>query len=277
MSFSQRMGLKPIREIIQSDDIDTPLKNALWDCLHLCIWLNFENEFNYGQAKDSNLELMTYQLWHRFFHLPIDSMPDHFDEVVEHLRKFFFSCTWNECYDLIEFCVEYAPEGMHEALKRMVNRVLEDHLSAYRVVENEISPITTEEEIKSIEAAIDNQELNSGARAHLCAALSMLSDRRSPDYRNSIKESISAVEAVCQQLVGNESATLGQALKRLEQNGEMHQALKAALSSLYGYTSDSDGIRHAMLEEPSVSFADAKFMLVVCTAFVNYMIDKTRT
>ena len=50
--------------------------------------------------------------------------------------------------------------------------------------------------------------------------------------------------------------------------------MKASLSSLYGYTSDADGIRHAMLDEPSLSFTDAKFMLVVCTAFVNYLTGK---
>jgi len=40
---------------------------------------------------------------------------------------------------------------------------------------------------------------------------------------------------------------------------------------MYGYTSDEDGIRHAMLEEPDVGFEDAKFMLVACSAFINYL------
>jgi len=54
----------------------------------------------------------------------------------------------------------------------------------------------------------------------------------------------------------------------------MHHALIKGFSSLYGYTSEADGIRHALLEEPHVGFDEAKYMLVSCSAFVNYLIAK---
>jgi hypothetical protein len=47
--------------------------------------------------------------------------------------------------------------------------------------------------------------------------------------------------------------------------------LKSAFLSLYGYTSDANGIRHALLEEAQLTFEDAQFMLVACSAFVNYL------
>jgi hypothetical protein len=50
--------------------------------------------------------------------------------------------------------------------------------------------------------------------------------------------------------------------------------LKAAFSSLYGYTSDANGIRHALTEEPDLDQADAVFMLVTCSSFCNYLISK---
>ncbi len=56
----------------------------------------------------------------------------------------------------------------------------------------------------------------------------------------------------------------------------IHPALKASIKSLYGYTSDADGIRHAMLYESNLSYIDAKFILVACTNFINYLIDKTK-
>jgi hypothetical protein len=37
------------------------------------------------------------------------------------------------------------------------------------------------------------------------------------------------------------------------------------------HTSGANGIRHALLEESDLSFEDAKFMLVACAAFVNYL------
>jgi hypothetical protein len=54
----------------------------------------------------------------------------------------------------------------------------------------------------------------------------------------------------------------------------MHGALKSAFNKLYGYTSDEDGIRHAILEESNVGFDEAKYMIVVCSAFVNYLTAK---
>lgn len=110
---------------------------------------------------------------------------------------------------------------------------------------------------------------------HIKTAVALFSDRKAPNYRNSIKESISAVEAMCKIITGNEKTTLGQALKKLEDKGiELHAALRSSFSSLYGYTNDADGIRHALLEESTLDFDDAKFMLVSCSAFVNYLAAK---
>jgi hypothetical protein len=43
---------------------------------------------------------------------------------------------------------------------------------------------------------------------------------------------------------------------------------------MYGYTNDTEGIRHALLEEPTLDADDARFMLVSCSAFVNYLKSK---
>ena len=137
----------------------------------------------------------------------------------------------------------------------------------------QIVEITADEEIQSIEEAMSNTSKLKGVQAHLKTALSLLAIKN-PDFRNSIKESISAVEAISQILTGDEKTTLGAALKTFEEKAILHPALKKSLSSLYGYTSDAEGIRHAMLEEPKLTFNDAKFMLVSCTAFTNYLICK---
>ena len=66
---------------------------------------------------------------------------------------------------------------------------------------------------------------------------------------------------------------MGDALKRLEEEKKIHPALKGAFTKLYGYTSDEGGIRHAEgLLESDVTFEEAKFMLVTCSAFINYLI-----
>jgi hypothetical protein len=52
--------------------------------------------------------------------------------------------------------------------------------------------------------------------------------------------------------------------------------LKIAFGKLYGYTYDKEtGIRHAMINDSKYppDFADAKFMLVACSALVNYLLQ----
>jgi hypothetical protein len=148
-------------------------------------------------------------------------------------------------------------------------------MSAYRIVGDQVTPITSSDELSTIEDALDTTSGLTGASTHLRRALELLSDRRNPDYRNSIKESVSAVEAVAQSVTGNSNATLGAALKAISTKAPMHPALNKSLSSLYGYTSDSNGIRHALLESSDLDFVDAKFMLSACAAFVNYLIGKS--
>ena len=58
----------------------------------------------------------------------------------------------------------------------------------------------------------------------------------------------------------------------------MHGALKKGFLSIYGYTSDEQGIRHPLLDTQAakVDEADALFMIGACAAFVSYLINKAR-
>ena len=84
------------------------------------------------------------------------------------------------------------------------------------------------------------------------------------------------MEAICEILTGvkGKEATLGNMLKKIEESGVViHGALKSAFNILYGYTCDANGIRHAGdIGGPSSTFEEAKFMLVSCSAFINYLI-----
>jgi hypothetical protein len=147
--------------------------------------------------------------------------------------------------------------------------------SGYRFVGTQLIPITNGQELASVQDALEPSAQLNPVSEHIRAAVEPFSDRKNPDYRNSIKESISAVEAICKIVTGEENATLGQALKKLESKGiTLHEALKKSFSSLYGYTNDADGIRHALLDESTLDFDDAEFMLVSCSAFVNYLTAK---
>jgi hypothetical protein len=82
------------------------------------------------------------------------------------------------------------------------------------------------------------------------------------------------VESLCR-LIAGDRATQGQALKPVKDRVGLHPALEKGFSSLYGWTNDAGGIRHALMDDsPACDFEDAKYMLVSCSSFVNYLIAK---
>ena len=148
-------------------------------------------------------------------------------------------------------------------------------MSAYRFVDGKLIEISSEEEIIEIETAITNANKFISVKTHIKTAITLISDRKNPDYRNSIKESISAVEAICKIISKNDKSTLGQALNEIEKTHKIPLSLKTAFSALYGYTSDKGGIRHSLLEsDVKIELEEARFMLVTCSAFVNYLLNK---
>jgi hypothetical protein len=163
--------------------------------------------------------------------------------------------------------------GAETELVESLNSILERELAGYRLIGHTVVDITDELEIEMLHEVLSDTRFE-GVNAHLERALDLLSDKKNPDYRNSIKESISAVESLARVITRNEKATLDDALKQLEKSKKLHPALKKGFSSLYGYTSDEQGVRHAMLAEPNLSAADAKFFLLSCTSFVNYLKSK---
>lgn len=280
MRFSERYGYKPVRDIIQKESIDDALKNGLWSVFHSYIWNRIEHGHNQSSfTRNSNIYSLVESYWLNLFKNPTDTIPQWTSDFLKIIRDYFFNCAWHEIYSLIEETIEHYPYqrvSNKDSFITNINNMLERENSAYRIINDEIIPITSEQEIQSIETALENTNQYLGVQQHLNQALKLMSDRQKPDYRNSIKESVSALEGMCQKILKKDKVTLGDAIGQIEKQYPIHPALKASIKSLYGYTSDADGIRHAMLDESNLSYIDAKFMLVACTNFINYLIDKTR-
>jgi hypothetical protein len=75
-------------------------------------------------------------------------------------------------------------------------------------------------------------------------------------------------------------STLGKALNALESKGiKIDDQLKNGFDKIYAFTNNKQsGIRHAIIEEhKNPDFDDAKYMLVVCSSFINYLVGKCKT
>lgn len=265
VKFSQRKGFTPVSNIIQTNGISQELRNSLWSIIDICLWQ--DENFMYGHRGSMSFDVFTKVLWLHFFKKPIDTRGSN---MIAAIREYFFKCEWYEVYDFLEFTLNVVKKGH---LDVAVNSILERDISGYRYINGVFTDITSKEEIEMLEEALTDTDYP-GVKAHLQRALELLSHRENPDYRNSIKESISAVESVCREITGNKKATLGDALKVIERMHKLHPALKDAFSKLYGYTSDESGIRHAMLDEPDLGSSEAKFFLMTCTSFINYIKSK---
>ena len=275
MRFSERYGYRSVRETIQLESMDESLRNSLWNALEMFYWEPLRHAETLAHPSNETILAVCRSLWVDYFKKPLDSIPMYWIDTKSFLSNLFFrEYQWFEIYDFIEFIAQLDIQNywnkIGTSFRIYVNEILQREMAGYRFVDELIAPITDEAEISEIEAAIDGN--NHSVTEQLRTSLRYLTDRDNPDYRNSVKESISAVEGLVKSTLGTDQGTLGNLIKNLDDKAPLHAAFKDALSKLYGYTSDEGGIRHALLDDSrDVTFEEAKFMLVVCSAFINYV------
>ncbi|MFE3990073.1 AbiJ-NTD4 domain-containing protein [Nocardia tengchongensis] len=254
MRFSERRGLVPVRSVVQIESMDDALRIQLWNITYAC----------YFQPRFSRSEFIEfYGIWTILMEQDWDRFPGSSIHMV--IKEWIKNREWFEVYDLLEELVQ-----IDESLVNTFNGVLEMYMAGYRLLDGKVAPVADSHELSEIEAALTTE--SPSAAHHLRTALGLLADREKPDYPNSIKESISAVEAFLAPITGKN--TLGAALAHLKKTDNFaHPALMDAWSKLYGWTSDEDGVRHGGETVPAerITQALARYVLISCSAFINLM------
>jgi hypothetical protein len=276
MTFSYRKGIKKYREQLQIDKIEIGTRNLIWNLIKSNFWDNITCETNMAGRK---LLLKSYvnktfffKLWGLYFREPTDILDNDWKKVYDIIRTYYFKCKWNEVYDFIEFLANnYFDKNCIKIFIEQCNQLFEQENIGYRFINKIIVDIVNETEVNSIKETLDFplKPINE----HLNSSLLFLCDRKNPDYRNSIKESISALESLCKIITKSERATLSDAIKIIDSNYKLHGSFKSAIEKLYGYTNDEKGIRHALMSETKINYEEAKFMLVTCSSLINYLIS----
>jgi hypothetical protein len=276
MRFDERYGYTPVRLEVQVEDLSPETRTRLWNVFHIFFLDNWMP--NSGNARHQAQRRMAARLWLHYFggrHNSIPYFPD-FERYVEHY--FFDEAQWFQVYALVEAAAnefeQYGQSGASDEFRVAINRVFREDLCDVRFVGTDLLRVTEDEQVVAIESALGAAAGLPGARHHIEQAIALLR-RETADYANSIKESISAVEAAATYVLG-EKGTLGQALGKMEAvTGQpLHPALKGAWEKMYGYTSDADGIRHAAFAKPDADADDALYFLITCSAFVSYLLSK---
>lgn len=277
LPFSKRYGYEPIEIPFQIEAIDNILRTELWNTYYIFI----TNKYLEADGADKRTFRKFHKiLWIDYFKLAIDDFPRFDTDFFEVVRRHIELKDWFKVYNLFEFIlsqIEYSNIYNYKDFTNRINLKLRENNSAYTLNGNKFIPITNELEINELKQTLvlaNNFSLN-GIQQHLNSAIEFFSLKPSPDYRNSIKESISMVESIARIIEPN-AKTLGEALNKLDLNQKINGTFKSGFEKLYAYTNGKHGIRHAIMEEQTVEFEDAKFFLIACSAFTNYLVEKAR-
>lgn len=278
LTFEQAEGAEPLPRQLQLKKITKEFRARIWEVL--------VRSLNESSCSDGDLlypKLIVTTPWlgilydkhvRRDFALA-DEFTHAFSDQKEALRAIIVDGDYVQVLGFLQWLIRH--QACPPDLPAEIDYVLQDVRAAYRVADSDtIIPIGSEAEaaaIKQVFIDIASTEFN-GARSHLRSAAEQLTAGR---FSASIRESIHAVESVARLLEPH--AELSKALAKLEKTAKIHGALKSGFLSLYGYTSDEKGIRHALLEKdaPAADETDALFMMSACAAFVSYLINKARS
>ncbi len=283
--FSERYGYVSISDVLVHEEITQEIQNAICSCYdnllnRFCCYASGHNQsVRQSYARDGQEKLEKY-IWQYFLNQRIAEYNNTYyrtliPNIITDRRT-----PWYSVLDLIEATIDFLRDYDKFTLD---SKVADDFIGelnqefkrlnfAYRIVADQVIDITSEEEMGSVDQAI--KESPSNIQMHLSKAVEMYAQKPEGDYRNSIKESISAVEAYCREKTGDKD--FGDALKNLKKNGLIiPPVLETAFEKLYAYTNQpTTGIRHALMDETEIytpKAEEAMFMLVSCSAFINYL------
>lgn len=266
-------GASPMAEPATPDMMTAgnDVRSHVWNVLHVEIFEDDQEDMQPDRRGTLTL-LFLREIWRDVLVRPIDEVPNNFVVAWQQFRQLLMSCAENVFYAIVEHA------GRANDVQEKLDEALERGRAPYRFVGDKLIPTTSKHEVEAIEDATQAVASPTLAtvRLHLDEAARVLANRAQPNDRNSIKESISAIEALVAVVLGRRG-TLGDLLKSIDDklsDQALHPALKGALNKLYGYTSDSGGIRHALADEREPDIEDARFMLVICSAFVSLIVAK---
>lgn len=276
ISFSEQYGFKEQRPI-QINEVDEALRSRIWNYFYVHE-LN-DSQGRFGFSFESNLGIVE-QILDKFgicYEDPDKARGDERNQAA--LKNLVLNCEWNEVYDFITYYLELIKTDHANEVAEGLNQILEEQKSGYRIltVPNDsftdcpITPITNEEELTELADSLNTEYQSVNSSMHKAA--SSYSDRTNPNYSDSIKSALAALESLLSNITGKDY-TLSKNLKELKKMDiDMHPAFLEAFDKLYGFASDT--VRHGGKDvTPYADEPTARFCLITCSAAINYLISK---
>ncbi len=272
LSFSQAQGYEELPGLLELEDLSSGVRTQIWNLLYFFLE-NSTRDGMHGPYLTGAWEKILRKMHCFFDDLALDDWRNGLNWNRTQLREHIEQDSFNRVFDRIQFIMRDRNCPLH--FIRDLKRAFEICGLAYTIDSGPpptIFPVTT-----SVEGIALIESLQTLRQAGLVASTSHLQSAaqsiKQQDWAGGIRESIHAVESVARKIDPQASRTLGPALESIERQGTLHATLKKAFSTLYGYTSNQQGIRHALLDRgsPDVGLDEAVFMLGACASFASYL------
>lgn len=292
MTFSEREGIDP-KPILEKHDMPERLRNRLWNVMDKLFIpsQDFKEEVtsmrnNSDFDQPFGISTKTYNanniglhnaIWENFLGRRRLDSDIYLVEIKDFKVILIKNCDqhWYRIYDFIEFLYQYwkknPPEFSLADITDEFNMVLSEEKSAYKIVSGQFRPIISDMEISEIDTA--TQMPYAEPKAHLDKAIKFYAHRENPDYANSIKESMSALESLAKIVLKTNKGTLGKLVTKLENKKIIPTTLKQACDKLYGFANE---FRHGQSQSgKDATESEARFILVTCSTMLNFIIENT--
>ena len=270
--FSERTGDAEAKPL-QVKKLDSAVRNRLWNT----VLRKFGDGHSFGQRSHLYLpDHFAETVWADFLAKPIDEFngdTSFVQKLIVHENEESFLV-----FEFLEFILDNwksldAQAGREDSGSKKSRFIKECNASlakenaGYRVVGDLVTPMLSDLDVQTVSTAIYGKFGLAGG--HIKKALASFSNRENPDYENSMRESITAVEDISLEITNQKKVKM--TMDYLVRNGmKLHPAFVEAIVRLYGFASDD--FRHARYHEPlNIDQNTARFMLVTCSAFVNYI------
>jgi len=273
LTFEQREGVAPLPRQLELGEISNELRAIVWHIFDVHIEAKSSSMGGASWIDDPWKSILREKWVFRDHRL--EPYSSRYKDRMADLKKVVEYGDYGQFLGLLEWILRR--QACPKKFRDHVTWALVKAKSAYRVIDGDtILAISDEAEAETM-----NKVLGELKAAGLTAPRTHL--KRSAEHltaglwADAVRESVHAVESVARLLSPGETG-LGPALHSLEKAARIHPALKAGFKSIYGYSSDEQGIRHPLVEDHAaqVDETDAIFMLGACASFVSYLIGKGR-
>lgn len=267
-SFSDRNKIKPLDVPIQTGELNDRTRNMIVTFIHEKLDYIFRTEGSHNEIKIAN------KIMAGLYGKPICSRSQYDKRLVEMVVvNTILEGDYDEVFNVMEyFCRMVNYLNPQSGIYEYVNRMFQRECVGYSFINKELTSISSEQEKAAIEESLNVPFGNYAS--HIAESLHALSDRKHPNYENSIQSAVKGLEELVNRLLGETGNSLGDGIRKVGEQKGLHQAFVKAISNLFGFASDENGLRHGNGKEAhKLDFDEAKCILLLCCTVANYLVS----